>query len=50
MIQTSTPAIEGMSISRYHGVVVGIDIDYETVGPDGGMLMDSVSGTAVTAR
>ena len=28
--------------------VVGIDLDYETVGPDGGMLMVSVSGTAVT--
>ena len=28
--------------------VVGIDIDYETVGPNGGMLMVSVSGTAVT--
>jgi uncharacterized protein YbjQ (UPF0145 family) len=28
--------------------VVGIDIDYETVG-DGGMLMVSVSGTAVVA-
>ena len=28
--------------------VVGIDIDYETVGPQGGMLMVSASGTAVT--
>ena len=28
--------------------VVGIDIDYETVGANGGMLMVSVSGTAVT--
>lgn len=28
--------------------VVGIDIDYETVGAQGGMLMVSVSGTAVT--
>ena len=27
--------------------VVGIDIDYETVGSQGGMLMVSVSGTAV---
>ena len=106
MIQTTTPAIEGKSISSYHGVVtgeailganifkdffagirdivggrsaayerelqkareiafaemtekarelganaiVGIDIDYETVGVDGGMLMVSVSGTAVTTR
>ena len=28
--------------------VVGIDIDYETVGVNGSMLMVSVSGTAVT--
>jgi uncharacterized protein YbjQ (UPF0145 family) len=28
--------------------IVGIDIDYETVGGRGGMLMVSVSGTAVT--
>jgi uncharacterized protein YbjQ (UPF0145 family) len=27
--------------------IVGIDLDYETVGPQGGMLMVSVSGTAV---
>ena len=27
--------------------VVGIDLDYETVGPNGSMLMVSVSGTAV---
>lgn len=30
--------------------VVGIDLDYEVVGPNGGMLMVSVSGTAVTVR
>ena len=104
MIQTTTPSIQGKSISNYHGVVtgeailganifkdffagirdivggrsaayerelqkariiafnemsqqaresganaiVGIDIDYETVGAKGGMLMVSVSGTAVT--
>lgn len=28
--------------------VVGIDLDYEVVGKDGGMLMVSISGTAVT--
>lgn len=27
--------------------IVGIDIDYETVGANGGMLMVTVSGTAV---
>ena len=28
--------------------IVGIDLDYETVGPNGGMLMVTASGTAVT--
>ena len=27
--------------------IVGIDLDYETVGPNGGMLMVAASGTAV---
>ena len=27
--------------------VIGIDLDYEVVGKDGGMLMVSASGTAV---
>jgi len=30
--------------------VLGIDIDYETVGAHGGMLMVSVSGTAVAVQ
>lgn len=30
--------------------VVGVDMDYEVVGPNGGMLMVSVSGTAVLVR
>lgn len=30
--------------------VVGIDIDYETIGANGSMLMVSVSGTAVFAE
>jgi len=30
--------------------VVGIDIDYETVGKEGSMLMVSVTGTAVIIR
>ena len=104
MILTTTPAIEGKVIKKYHGVVcgetilganifkdlfasirdivggrsaayeqelqkarkialgemeqnaaalganaiVGIDIDYETVGQNSSMLMVNVSGTAVT--
>ena len=27
--------------------IIGIDVDYETVGPNGGMLMVTASGTAV---
>ncbi len=106
MIQTTTPLVEGRTITDYHGVVtgeailganifkdffanirdivggrsasyekelararkiafsemaerahelggnavVGIDIDYESVGAQGSMLMVSVSGTAVTVR
>jgi uncharacterized protein YbjQ (UPF0145 family) len=30
--------------------VVGIDLDYEVIGREGGMLMVSVSGTAVVAE
>ncbi len=30
--------------------ILGIDIDYETVGAQGAMLMVSVSGTAVTIK
>lgn len=104
MIFTTTPSVEGKTISKYHGVVageavlgvnifkdlfagirdivggragsyerelekaraaafddlgakarefgadavVGIDIDYEVLGTGGGMLMVSVSGTAVS--
>jgi uncharacterized protein YbjQ (UPF0145 family) len=104
MILTTTPTIEGHSITKYHGVitgeaiiganlfkdifasitdlvggrssayekvlreakdnamkelqyngqaiganaVVGIDLDYETIGSNGSMLMVTASGTAVT--
>lgn len=104
MIMTTTPGVDGSTISKYHGVVtgeailgadmfrdlfagirdivggrsgayekelrkareiafeeiqqaakdlganavVGIDIDYEVVGEKGGMLMVTVSGTAVS--
>ena len=106
MIHTTTPTVEGMTVTDYHGVVtgeaivganifrdffasirdivggrsaayekeltrareiafsemdvqtrelggnaiIGIDIDYETVGDRGSMLMVSVSGTAVSVR
>ena len=34
--------------ARGANAVVGMDIDYETIGSNGSMLMVSVSGTAVT--
>lgn len=46
-------ALEEMEVkarSMGANAVVGVDIDYETVGAQGGMLMVSVSGTAVTVE
>lgn len=54
----TTPSIEGKRITRYMGIVtseaivganavIGIDLDYETVGSNGSMLMVTASGTAV---
>jgi uncharacterized protein YbjQ (UPF0145 family) len=40
--------MEQVAAERGANAVVGIDIDYETVGSQGSMLMVSVSGTAVT--
>ncbi len=42
--------MEQQAAERGANAIVGIDIDYETVGANGGMLMVSVSGTAVSAR
>lgn len=52
MILSTTPTIEGHPIREYRGVVtgetiIGIDLDYETVGQNGSMLMVTCSGTAV---
>ena len=62
MILSTTPQIEGHTIREYKGVVTGetiiganfvkvffagIDIDYETIGANGSMLMVATSGTAV---
>ncbi|WGM39298.1 heavy metal-binding domain-containing protein [Caulobacter sp. NIBR1757] len=33
--------------ARGAGAVVGVDLDYETLGPDNGMMMVTASGTAV---
>lgn len=48
--QIALQEIEQQARDLGANAVVGIDIDYETVGPRGGMLMVSVSGTAVTIQ
>jgi uncharacterized protein YbjQ (UPF0145 family) len=58
MIVTTTPTLEGRKIMRYVGItsgeaivganaVVGVDLDYETLGSGGSILMVCASGTAV---
>ncbi len=60
MLILTTPSIEGRRIVRYLGLVtgeailganavIGVDLDYETIGigKGGSMLMVSASGTAV---
>ncbi|QDU41449.1 hypothetical protein Mal4_58170 [Maioricimonas rarisocia] len=42
--------MEAEAEERGATAVVGVDIDYEVVGQSGGMLMVSVSGTAVVLR
>lgn len=39
--------LESRARERGADAVVGIDIDYEVLGPNGGMLMVTASGTAV---
>lgn len=39
--------LESRACEKGADAVVGIDIDYEVLGPDGGMLMVTASGTAV---
>ncbi|WP_405610442.1 heavy metal-binding domain-containing protein [Polaribacter sp. Asnod1-A03] len=36
-----------IALSLGANAIVGVDLDYETVGPNGGMLMVTASGTAV---
>jgi len=48
--QTALEEMEQEAAELGANAVVGIDIDYETVGSHGGMLMVSVSGTAVTIQ
>ncbi|MGH7184451.1 MAG: heavy metal-binding domain-containing protein [Nitrospiraceae bacterium] len=52
MILSTTPGIDGKKAVKYLRLVsgdaiLGIDIDYETIGASSSMLMVSASGTAV---
>jgi uncharacterized protein YbjQ (UPF0145 family) len=39
--------LEQAAAAKGANAVIGVDLDYETVGAQGGMLMVSISGTAV---
>ena len=42
--------MEGRAAAMGANAVVGVDVDYEVLGADNGMLMVSVSGTAVVCQ
>lgn len=42
--------IEAAATELGANAIVGVDIDYEVLGADNGMLMVSISGTAVTSQ
>ncbi len=44
---TAIREMKNRAISLNADAIVGIDLDYETVGKNGGMLMVTASGTAV---
>ncbi|PCI32607.1 MAG: hypothetical protein COB60_09080 [Flavobacteriaceae bacterium] len=44
---TSLREMEAQAKRMGADAIIGIDLDYETVGPRGGMLMVTASGTAV---
>jgi uncharacterized protein YbjQ (UPF0145 family) len=46
-LEIAMQEMEEMAGSLGANAIVGVDLDYETVGSQGGMLMVSVSGTAV---
>lgn len=45
---TALAEMQQRALAMGANAVVGIDLDYETLGNGGGMLMVTVSGTAVT--
>jgi uncharacterized protein YbjQ (UPF0145 family) len=45
--ESSLREMEEMATALGANAIVGVDLDYETMGPRGGMLMVTSSGTAV---
>jgi len=48
--ETALRELEERAAARGANAVVGIDIDYEVLGSDNGMLMVTASGTAVIVK
>ena len=48
--ETALRELEERARMKGANAVVGIDVDYEVLGADNGMLMVTVSGTAVTVE
>jgi uncharacterized protein YbjQ (UPF0145 family) len=44
---TALAELEDEAVRLGANAIIGVDLDYETVGPDGSMLMVTASGTAV---
>ncbi len=45
--EVATREMEARAVALGATAIVGVDLDYEVLGPNNGMLMVSVSGTAV---
>ncbi|AVM51098.1 YbjQ family protein [Capnocytophaga sp. oral taxon 878] len=45
--ETALAELQQRALERGANAIVGIDLDYETLGSNGGMLMVTASGTAV---
>jgi uncharacterized protein YbjQ (UPF0145 family) len=48
--QLALQELETEAVAMGGNAVIGVDLDYETVGQNGSMLMVSASGTAVTVE
>ena len=48
--ETALRELEQRALARGANAVVGVDIDYEVLGSDNGMLMVTASGTAVIVK